>query len=97
MPNKFVPVNPGSDFKAATNQINRNFAELDREAVTKTFKGPNSTNAIIEGRLPDGKYGRLQSDPDGTRRILLGQAPDDGRQGFWITKSGKDVITELGG
>ena len=33
---------------------------------------------------------------DGTnRRIKLGAAPSDGRVGFWLSKSGKDVINEM--
>lgn len=34
---------------------------------------------------------------DDERRIKIGNAPDDGRIGQWITKDGKDVIQELGG
>lgn len=34
-------------------------------------------------------------DPSGTARILLGNAPDDGRVGEWISKAGIDVIEAL--
>ena len=30
-------------------------------------------------------------------RILIGKAPDDGRIGIWVSKTGVDVVTELGG
>ena len=78
------------------NMINRNFQKLDIESVTKTFSGP-SGNSIIQGRLPYGKYGQIYYDNDGVARILIGQAPDDGRMGIWISSEGEDVITLLGG
>ena len=30
-------------------------------------------------------------------RILIGKSPDDGRIGIWVSKTGNDVVTELGG
>lgn len=30
-------------------------------------------------------------------RIVIGQSPDDGRIGIWVSKPGISVITELGG
>lgn len=76
MSNRFIPVNPGTDFAQAMAVINNNFAQLDNENVTKTFRQA-SGNAIIEGKLPyDGGYGALYYDSSGTPRILIGITPD---------------------
>jgi len=77
-------------------QINQNFAQLDNESVVKIFKNGDD-NAIIFGRYADGRYGLLISDDAGVPRILIGQAPDDGRPGSWISKEGENVLTLLGG
>ena len=95
MPNRLQNIAP-NDMKSMANMINRNFQKLDVESVTKTFSGP-SGNSIIQGRLPSGKYGQIYYDNDGVARILIGQAPDDGRMGIWISKEGQDVLTLLGG
>lgn len=39
--------------------------------------------------------GFTYSQQDGKRRILLGAAPNDGRVGFWISKTNIDVINQL--
>lgn len=96
MPNVFQPINPQSSQSNAMAQINQNFARLDREAVTKVFKGPNGPR-VIQGALPYGGYGILLYDDDGTPRVLIGTAPDDGRIGTWVSKPGQSVITLLGG
>jgi len=36
-------------------------------------------------------------DTSGVPRILIGQAPDDGRMGEWVSKTGQNVYTLLGG
>jgi hypothetical protein len=43
-----------------------------------------------------GGFGLIIYDPDGTSRILIGNAPNDGRAGEWISKPGIDVIGLLG-
>jgi hypothetical protein len=91
---RFMPINSSST-AAQVAQINKNFAELDREAVTKTFKGPGGKHSILQGKLPNDRYGQIYYDNDGTARILIGQSPDDGRMGIWISKPGKDVISLL--
>lgn len=76
MPNRFVPINPGSELNQALNAINNNFAQLDNETVTKTFRQAGG-NAIVEGKLPfDGGYGALYYDTSGVPRILIGTTPD---------------------
>lgn len=92
MPNRFVPLGVGSGLDQMRAVLNANFAELDNEAVTKTFKQP-SGNAIVEGKLPyDGGYGFLFYDPDGVPSIVLGILPD-GTMGMVIAKEGVDVLS----
>lgn len=75
MPNRFVPINPGTDFEQAMAVISNNFAQLDSESVTKTFKQPGG-NAIIEGKLPyEGGYGILLYDSEGRPSIIIGRDP----------------------
>lgn len=94
MPNRFIPVNPGTPMEHAIAAINNNFAQLDSEGVTKTFKGPNG-NTIVEGRLPyTGGYGSLYYDSNGLARIIIGILPD-GTTGIVQSKDGIDVINDI--
>lgn len=94
MPNRFTPITSTQSTKAALQQINQNFMQLDAEAFTKTVqKGGN--NQIMFGKLPNSRYGLLVYDDSGLPRILIGQAPKDGRPGVWISKAGFDVINEI--
>lgn len=68
MSNKFVPISPQAGFDQSISQINRNFQELDREAVTKVFYGPNHKPAVTIGRIGDESYGISFS--DGTTTFL---------------------------
>lgn len=94
MPNRFTPINSKAKLQQALQQINRNFQMLDAEANTKTVK-QGGGNALVSGRLPNGKYGELVYDAQSVPRILLGQAPKDGRPGLWISKEGKDVLEAI--
>lgn len=96
MPYKFNQLNPNSDMASLISQLNKNFAQLDQATVTQVFK-KGDDNAIIFGKYANNRYGLLISDDNGVRRVLVGQAPDDGRPGSWISKEGQDVITLLGG
>lgn len=96
MPNRFRPINAGTSYDMAMSQINQNFQQLDAESVTKAYKGL-AGNSIVEGRLPNNRYGQLYYDDSGKARILIGQAPDDGRMGIWVSADGQDVIDQLGG
>ena len=94
MPNRFPPITSTQSTKAALQQINQNFMQLDDEAFTKTVsKGEN--NQITFGKLPNGRYGLLIYDAKGMPRALIGQAPRDGRVGIWMTKVGFNVLTEI--
>lgn len=91
MPNRFNPINPGTDLPQALNAINNNFSQLDNESVTKTFRQA-SGNAIVEGKLPyDGGYGSLYYDSSGLPRLIVGITPD-GDVDIVKSKSGVSVL-----
>lgn len=91
MPFRFVPVASNASLQEALKAINANFAQLDQETVTKTFKQANG-NVIIEGKLPyEGGYGSLYYDTDGIPRVLIGIAPD-GTTGLFVSKPGESVL-----
>lgn len=95
MPSRFVPVNPGTSLEQALAVINRNFAELDSESVTKTYNGPNGKPAIIEGKLNHGFYGMAYADQDGNTVKLIGF--DTNGDFIEITvKDGEDAYSVLG-
>ena len=50
---------------------------------------------MVSGKLPNGRYGEVFYDAGGMPRILIGQAPGDGRPGIWITKEGFNVLDEV--
>jgi hypothetical protein len=98
MPGRFTPLNPAATLSNLVAQVNKNFAVLDNENVTKVFKN-GSSNAVTIGRYSsDGgmRYGLLISDASGVPRILIGQAPDDQRPGVWISKDNENVLELLG-
>ena len=94
MPNRFTPLSSKTKLPGVIRRINDNFRQLDAEANSKTIRGGNG-RAMVSGRLPNGRYGELFYDSTGTPRILVGQAPKDGRPGIWITKSGYNVLEEV--
>jgi hypothetical protein len=73
MPNQFMWVSTHVPLSSALNQINQNFAKLDREAVTKKFgKGPNQ---VVVGKA--GKYvGMVVGELDGDAIIYGRYLPD---------------------
>jgi hypothetical protein len=95
MPERFLPLQ-GSSVGEILPQLNRSLSMLDQETNSKMY-GSSTTGKVIVGKLPNDKFGLLIYDKDGTPRILIGQAPDDGRAGAWVSKPGQSVITLLGG
>ncbi len=93
----FNPLNTSNSYGTNTAQVNDMVRKLNKEQQVKTFNGTDGEPAIIIGKYTAGKYGLVGSDTSGYRRILIGQAPDDGRPGIWFSADGIDVITELGG
>ncbi len=92
MPYRFNPIGADSPQSEVIRTLNQNFAALDNETVTKSFKQGGGNNAVIIGRLPyDGGYGILLYDTDGIPRVLEGIAPD-GSIGLWVSKDGESVL-----
>ena len=95
MPNRFSPLSSKAKLPSIVRQINDNFRQLDAETNSKTIIAGGGKNAMQSGRLPNGRYGEIFYDDTGTPRILIGQAPSDGRPGIWITKAGYNVLDEV--
>jgi hypothetical protein len=91
----FRPLTSQNSDKANWGQVNDMIRTLNKEQQVKVFKGANNIQAIVNGKYAEGRYGILISDDAGFRRILVGQAPDDGRPGIWISQENRDVIDEL--
>lgn len=71
MPNAYSAVGPNSSLEQSMAVINGNFARLDAEVVTKTFRNANGKNGLIMGRLSDGTIGIILNDNDGNAAILI--------------------------
>ena len=95
MPNRFSPLSTKAPLPSVIRQVNDNFRQLDAETSSKTIMGVGGKNAMQSGRLPNGKYGEVFYDSTGLPRILIGQAPKDGRPGIWVTKPGFNVLNEV--
>ncbi len=94
MPNRFQPINSQQELQDALQTINHNFMMLDAETYSKTISnGKNSQ--MVSGKLSNGRFGEVFYDAGGMPRILIGQAPNDGRPGIWITKEGFNVLDEV--
>ena len=94
MPNRFNPINSRQGTQKALQQINNNFMMLDAETYSKTITGGDNKQ-LTSGKLPNGRYGEVFYDAGGMPRILIGQAPGNGRPGIWITKEGYNVLDEV--
>lgn len=90
----YIPISSKSELEAALKQIDRNFRELAAENQTKTIS-QNGGNALQIGRLQNGTYGILLSDPNNTRRILVGFHAN-GQPIIAVSKGGVDVLDALG-
>lgn len=94
MPNKFNPIASNQGTKTALQTANKNFMMLDAEVFTKTIK-QGDKKQMESGRLSSNRYGEVFYDATGMPRILIGQAPGNGRPGIWITKAGFNVLEEV--
>jgi len=93
----FRPILSSNSYGQNIGQINDISRQFQNEQQVKVFRGPNSTNAVVIGKYSDSRYGLVISDDTGVPRVLIGQAPNDGRPGSWVSKDGQNVITLLGG
>lgn len=67
---------------------------LDAETYSKTISN-GGNKQMVSGKLGNGRFGEVFYDAGGRPRILIGQAPGDGRPGIWITKEGFSVLDEV--
>ena len=95
----FSPIQliPGMDQGTQASAINNNFRQIESENRSKTILNSNGVPQLTIGMYGDSNYGIVGYDLDGTRRILIGSSPSDGRIGIWVSKPGIDVIEALGG
>ena len=89
----YIPISSKADLKAALKQIDENFRQIAAENQTKTI-AQNGGSALQEGKLKNGTYGIVLSDPNNVPRILIG-FHKNGQPVIAVTKS-KDVFTALG-
>ena len=88
-----ISIDTGSGLPEALAQINRNFEQLAAENQTKTIS-QNGGTALKWGKLKNGTYGIVLSDPSNKARILIG-FHKNGQPIIAVTKS-KDVFDALG-
>ena len=89
----YIPISSSANLKAALKQINDNFRAIAAENQTKTIS-QNGGTALQEGKLKNGTYGILLSDPNNTPRILVG-FHKNGQPIIAVTKDNVDVLTAI--
>ena len=90
----YTPISSNADLKAALKQIDANFRQIAAENQTKAI-AQNGGSALQEGKLQNGTYGIVLSDPNNVPRILIG-FHKNGQPIIAVTKSGKNVFDALG-
>lgn len=93
---QITPISSTASLPTAINTLNEIIRSLAAEAQTKTIYQSGSA-ATVNGKLSTGTYGQIIYDTNGIPRIYIGQKPQTGEPIIAITKSGKNVITALGG
>lgn len=87
-----IPSN--ADLKSVLPIIDANFRQLAAENQTKVIQ-QNGGNALEWGKLKNGTYGLVLSDPNNIPRILIG-FHKDGQPVIAVTRNGKNVLEALG-
>ena len=90
----YIPISSHANLQAALKQINDNFRQISAENQTKTVS-QNGGTALQMGKLKNGTYGLVLSDPNNVPRILVG-FHKNGQPIIAVTKSGKNVFDALG-
>lgn len=90
----YTPISSSSDLKSALKQIDANFRQIAAENQTKAI-AQNGGAALQEGKLQNGTYGIVLSDPSNVPRILIG-FHQNGQPVIAVTKAGKNVFDALG-
>lgn len=90
----YIPISSKSDLEAALKQIDSNFRQIASENQTKVISQSGGA-ALQEGKLKNGTYGIVLSDPNNVPRILIG-FHSNGQPIIAVTKAGKDVFDAIG-
>lgn len=90
----YIPISSDADLKAALKQINDNFRQIAAENQTKSIS-QNGGSALQEGKLQNGTYGIVLSDPSNVPRILIG-FHSNGQPIIAVTKANKNVFDAIG-
>ena len=90
----YIPISSSADLKAALKQIDENFRQIAAENQTKAI-AQNGGSALQEGKLQNGTYGIVLSDPNNVPRILIG-FHKNGQPIIAVTKAGKNVFDAVG-
>lgn len=83
-----------SELKPALKQIDENFRQIAAENQTRIIS-QNGGAAIQNGKLQNGTYGIVLSDPNNVPRILVG-FHKNGQPVIAVTKANKNVFQALG-
>lgn len=89
----YIPISSTADLKAALKQIDSNFRQIAAENQTKSIS-QNGGSALQEGKLSNGTYGIVLSDPSNVPRILIG-FHKNGQPIIAVTKA-RNVFDALG-
>lgn len=89
----YIPISSNANMKAALKQINDNFRAIAAENQTKTVS-QNGGTALQEGKLKNGTYGILLSDPNNVPRILVG-FHKSGQPIIAVTKDNINVLDAI--
>lgn len=89
----YIPISSKADLPNALKQINSYFQQIATENQTKTV-AQNGGTALQEGKLKNGTYGIVLSDPSNTPRILIG-FHKNGQPIIAVTKA-RNVFDALG-
>lgn len=90
----YIPISSKAKLPSALKQINDNFRDIAAENQTKTIS-QNGGTAMQLGKLKNGTYGLVLSDPSNVPRILVG-FHRNGQPVIAVTKDGLNVFTALG-
>jgi hypothetical protein len=90
----YTPISSTAELKDALKQIDSNFRQIAAENQTRTIS-QNGGAAIQDGKLKNGTYGIVLSDPSNVPRILIG-FHSNGQPVIAVTKAGKNVFDALG-
>ena len=90
----YKPISSDSELKPALKQIDENFRQIAAENQTRTISQSGGA-AIQNGKLKNGTYGIVLSDPNNVPRILIG-FHKNGQPVIAVTKANKNVFDALG-